>query len=51
MAGFGEDVDDLAKALPVHCAVFAGERKKEAAVDEVGLKEEDWCWVLFIACR
>ena len=51
MAGFGEDADDLAKAVPVHCVVFTGEVEEEAAVDEVGLEEEDWRWALFTACR
>jgi hypothetical protein len=51
VAGFGEDADDLAKAVPVHYVVFAGKVEEEAAVDEVGLEEEDWCWVLFTACR
>jgi hypothetical protein len=31
--------------------MFAGEVEEEAAIDKVGLEEEDWCWVLFIACR
>jgi len=51
VAGFGEDADDLAKAVPIHCVVFAGEVEEEAAVDEVGLEEEDRCWVPITACR
>jgi hypothetical protein len=43
MASFGEDSDDLAKAVPVHYAVFAGEAEERTAVDKVGLEEEDWC--------
>lgn len=51
LAGFGEDVDDLAKALPIHYAVFAGEDEEKATVDEVGLDKENWGRVLFIAGR
>jgi hypothetical protein len=51
VAGFGEEADDLAKAVPVHHIVFAGEVEEEAAIDEVGLEEEDRCRFLFTACR
>ena len=38
--------NNVAKTLPVHHAVLARKIKEKAAVDEVGSKEEDRCWVL-----
>ncbi len=36
-------MDDLTLTSHVHCVVLADEGEQEAAGDEIGLEEEDWC--------
>lgn len=36
-------MDDLTLASHVHCVVLADEGEQEAAGDEIGLEQEDWC--------
>ena len=36
-------MDDMTLASHVHCVVLADKGEQEAAGDEIGLEEEDWC--------
>lgn len=35
----------MALASHVHCIMLTNEGKQQAAGDEIGLKEENWCYV------